>query len=97
MLATLRDALHKLEGTLGLTREGVEEVARQAERVRESVDALQELRPRDDTLVGVEMLLDAAVDFVEAFQELDSSILDAQAEVDTRAAEMADDEESQDA
>ena len=24
LLATLRDALHKLEGTLGLTREGVE-------------------------------------------------------------------------
>ena len=97
LLATLRDALHKLEGTLRLTREGVEEVASQAERVRESVEALQELRPRDDTLVEIEMLLDAAVDFVEAFQELDSGILDAQAEVDTRAAEMADDEESQDA
>src|SRR5215831_5877093 len=97
LVATLRDALHKLEGTLGLTREGVEEVASQAERVRESVEALQELRPRDDTLVEIEMLLDAAVDFVEAFQELDSGILDAQAEVDTRAAEIADNEESRDA
>jgi hypothetical protein len=97
LLATLRVALAQLEGTLGLAREAVEEVTSQAERVRESVEALQELRPRDDTLVGVEMLLDAAVDFVEAFQELDSGILDAQAEVDTLEAEIVDNEESRNA
>ena len=97
LLATLRDALHKLEGTLGLAREGVEEVASQAERVGERVEALQELRPREDTLIEIEMLLDAAVDFVDAFQELDSGILDAQTEVDRRAAEIVDNEESQDA
>jgi hypothetical protein len=38
------------------------------------------------------MFVDAAVDLLEAFRELESGILDAQAEVDTLAAAMADDE-----
>jgi hypothetical protein len=97
LLATLRDALHKLEVTLGRTREGVDEVASQAERLRESVEALHELRQREGISVGIEMLVDAAVDFLEAFRELDAGILDAQADVDTLAAEMVDDEESRDA
>ena len=41
--------------------------------------------------------IDAAVDVLEAFRELASGILDVQAEVDTLAAEMADDEDSQQA
>jgi hypothetical protein len=97
LLATLQDALHKLEVNLGLTREGVDEVASQAERLREGVEALRELRPREDTFVGIDMLVDAAVDFLAAFRELDAGILDAQAEVDTLEAEIADDEESRDA
>ena len=97
LLATLRDALHTLEGTLGLTREGVDEVASQAERLREGVAALCEIRQREDISVGIEMLVDAAVDFLEAFRELDAGILDAQADIDTLEAEMADDEERRDA
>jgi len=97
LLATLRDALHKLEVSLGLTREGVNEVASQAERLREGVEGLCELRQREDISVGIEMLVDAAVDFLEAFRELDAGILDAQADVDTLEAEMADAEESRDA
>ena len=97
LLATLRDALHKLEVTLGLTREGVDEVASQAERLREGVAALCELRQREDISVGIEMLVDAAVDFLEAFRDLNAGILDAQADVDALEAEMADDEESRDA
>jgi hypothetical protein len=97
LLATLRDALHQLEVTLGLTREGVDEVASEAERLHESVEALREIQPREDTLVGIDMLVDAAVDFLAAFRELDTGILDAQAEVDTLAAAMADDAESRDA
>ena len=97
LLATLRDALHQLEVTLGRTREGVDEVASQAERLREGVEALCELRQREDISVGIEMLVDTAVDFLEAFRELDAGILDAQAEVDTLEAEIADDEESRDA
>src|SRR5262249_52005702 len=90
LVATLRDALHQLEVSLGRTREGVEEVASQAERLREGVAALCALRQREDISVGIDMLVDAAVDFLEAFRELAAGILDAQADVDTLEAEMAD-------
>ncbi len=92
LVATLRDALHQLEGTLGRTRDGVDEIASQAERIRDSVAALGEIRQQEDTSVGIEMFVDAAVDLLEAFRALDSGILDVQAEVDTLAAEMADDD-----
>ena len=88
LVATLRDALHKLEGTLGLTREGVDEIASQAERLREGVEALCELRQREDTSIGIEMFVDAAVDLLEAFRALEAGILDVQAEVDTLEAEI---------
>ena len=91
LVATLRDALHQLEGTLERTRAGVNEIARQADRLRAGVEALCEIRQREDTSVGIEMFVDAAVDLLEAFRELESGILDVQAEVDTLEAEMADD------
>jgi hypothetical protein len=97
LLATLRDALHQLEVTLGRTREGVDEIASQADRLRAGVEALGELRQREDTSVGIEMFVDAAVDLLEAFRELESGILDVQAEVDTLEAEMADDEDGREA
>src|SRR5215475_7278010 len=97
LVATLRDALHKLEVTLGLTREGVDEIASQAERLREGVEALGELRQREDTSVGIEMFVDAAVDLLEAFRALESGLLDAQTEVDTLEAELADDEDGREA
>ena len=91
LFATLRDALRALERTLPRARESVDEIASQAERIRDSVAALCDLRQREDTSVGIEMLVDAAVDFLEAFRELDAGLLDAQADVDTLEAEMADD------
>jgi hypothetical protein len=97
LVATLRDALQKLECTLGRTREGVDEIASQAERIRDSVAALCDLWQREDTSVGIEMFVDAAVDFLVAFRALEAGILDVRAEVDTLAAEIADDEESRDA
>jgi hypothetical protein len=97
LVTTLRDALHKLEYTLGLTREGVDEIARQAERLRAGVEALGELRQREDTAVGIEMFVDAAVDLLEAFRALEAGIVDVQAEVDTLEAEMADDENGREA
>src|SRR5213080_3900535 len=97
LVATLRDALHKLEVTLGCTRDGVDEIASQAERLRAGVEALCELRQREDTSVGIEMFVDAAVDLLEAFRELEAGILDVQADVDTLEAEMADDEDGQNA
>jgi len=88
LLATLRDALHQLALTLERTREGVDAIASQAERIRESVAALGDLRQREDTSVGTEMFVDAAVDLLEAFRALEAGILDVQAEVDTLEAEI---------
>jgi hypothetical protein len=97
LVATLRDALHQLEGTLERTHDGVEEIASQTERLRASVEALGALRQREATTVGLDMFVDAAMDLLEAFRELESGILDVQAEVDTLAAEMADDENGREA
>jgi hypothetical protein len=97
LLATLRDALHQLAGNLERTRSGVDGVASQAERMRDSVAALCDLWQREDTSVGIEMLVDAAVDFLTAFRALEAGILDAQAEVDTLEAERVDDEDGQEA
>ena len=91
VLATLRDALHQLEGALERTRAGVDEIASQAERLREGVEALCELRQREATSVGLDMFVDAAVELLEAFRALDAGVLDVQAEVDTFE-ELADDD-----
>jgi hypothetical protein len=93
LLATLRDALHQLEGALARTRDGVDAIASQTERLRAGVEALGELRQREATSVGIDMFVDAAVDLLEAFRALESGILDVQTEVDTLEAEMADDED----
>jgi hypothetical protein len=92
LVATLRDALHQLEFTLERTREGVDAIANQTERLRAGVAALGALRQREDTAVGIEMFVDAAVDVLEAFRALESGILDVQADVDTLEEEMADDD-----
>ena len=98
LVAALRDALSTLEGTLGRTREGVDEIVSQAERLREGVDALGALQPREPTaVVGIEMFVDAATALLEAFRELESGILDVQMEVDTLEAGMGDDEDSREA
>jgi len=97
LVATLRDALHQLEGTLGRTRDGVDEIASQVARLREGVAALCDLQQREATSVGVEMLVDAAADFLAAFRALDSGLFDAQGDVDTLEAAMEDDEDGQQA
>jgi hypothetical protein len=97
LLATLRDALRELELTLLLARESVDEIASQAERIRDSVAALCDLRQREDTSVGIEMFVDAAVDFLEAFRALEAGILDVQAEVNSLEAELTDDEDGREA
>jgi hypothetical protein len=97
LLATLRDALRELELTLPLARESVDEIASQAERIRDSVAALCDLRQREDTSVGIEMFVDAAVDFLEAFRALEAGILDVQAEVNSLEAELTADEDGREA
>ena len=91
-MATLRDALHHLEGSLARTREGVDAIASQTERLRAGVEALGALRQRQDTAVGIDMFVDAAVDLLEAFRALESGILDVQAEVDTLEEEVTGDD-----
>jgi hypothetical protein len=91
LVATLRDALHQLDVTLGRTREGVNEIVSQVEHLHTGVEALGDLRQREATAVGIEMFVDAAVDLLEAFRALESGSLDVQAEVDTLEEEMADD------
>jgi len=95
LLATLRDALQKLEGTLALTRDGVDEIASQVGRLRGGVEALGALRQGEDTSVGIDMLVDAAADFLEAFKALESGILDAQGDVNTLEAAMENDTDGQ--
>src|SRR5215470_513137 len=95
LLATLRNALQQLEFNLELTRSGVDGAASQAECIRDSMAALCDLWQREDTSVGIEMLVDAAVDFLEAFRALEAGLLDAQAEVDALEAEMGDGENGQ--
>ncbi len=95
LLATLRDALQKLACNLDLTREGVQEITSQVGRLRGGVEALGDLQQREDTSVGIDMLVDAAADFLEAFKELESGILDAQVDVDTLEAAMEDDKDGQ--
>jgi hypothetical protein len=73
-------------------QEGGVEIASQAERLREGGAALGELWQRADTLVGIDMFLDAAVDVLAAFRTPDSGLLDVQAEVDTLAAESAEED-----
>ena len=83
LLATLRDELHKLAWTLDRTRAGVDAIATQGQS--------------EDTTIEIEMLVDAAVDFLAAFGELESGIRDAQGAVDAREAAMADDADGQQA
>ena len=97
LFATLRVALRELELTLPLARESVDEIASHAERIRDSVAALGELRQREDTSVGIEMFVDAAVDLLEACRALEAGILDVQTEVDTLEAELTNDEHGREA
>jgi hypothetical protein len=94
-LATLRDALHTLDGTLDLTREGVTAIVSQVERLHANVEAFCDLQQREATPVSIDMLVDAAADFLAAFRELESGILDAQADMDILESEMADDDTDQ--
>jgi chromosome segregation ATPase len=97
LVATLRDALQKLEVNLERTRDGVDEITSQVARLRAGIEALGALQQREDTSVGIDMLVDAAADLLQAFRDLESGIPDAQAEVDTLEAELEDDENGRDA
>src|SRR5690242_18586961 len=92
LLDTLRDTLHDLKGALERTREGVNEVGTHVARLREGIAALGHLRRREIPAVGVDMLVDAAAEFLAAFRELETGLGDAQGDVDILEAKLADDE-----
>jgi hypothetical protein len=97
LVATLRKALQELESALGVTREGVDEIGNKAARLREGLAALGALRRREDTSVGIDMVIDAAVDLLQAFHDLEMALPDAQTDVETLEAEMEDNEAGRDA
>jgi hypothetical protein len=97
LVATLRDALQKIESELGLTRGGVDEIDTQAARLREGITALSALRQEEAAAVGIDMVIDAATELLQAFSNLESALPDAQADVETLEAEREDNEHGRDA
>jgi hypothetical protein len=92
LLATLREALHEIESALGLTRAGVDAIGQEAVRLREGLAAMGALRRREDTAVGIDMVIDAAVALLQAFQDLELALPDAQADMETLEAESEDED-----
>ena len=92
LLATLRDALHTLDSSFGLTREGVDATVSQVERLQANVEALCDLQQREATPVGIDMVVDAAADFLAAFRGLEAGVLDTQADMDMLESEITDDD-----
>jgi hypothetical protein len=80
LVATLREALHEIESALGLTREEVDAIGQEAVRLRE------------DTAVGIDMVIDAAMALLQAFQDLELVLPDAQADLETLEAEREDED-----
>ena len=97
LVATLRHALQALASALGVTREGVDTIGNEAARLREGMAALGALRRGEDTSVGIDMVIDAAVEVHQAFHTLEMALPDAQTDVETLEAEMEDNEDGRDA
>jgi hypothetical protein len=92
LVATLRAALQEIESALGLAREGVDAISQEAVRLREGLAALSALRRREDTSVGIDMVIDGAVALLQAFQDLELALPDAQADMETLEAEREDED-----
>ena len=92
LVATLRDALHEIASALALTREGVDAIGQEGVRLREGIAALRALRRREDTSVGIDMVIDAAVALLQAFQDLELALPDAQADLETLEGESEDED-----
>ena len=92
LVATLREAVQEIESALGLTREGVDAIGQEAVRLREGLAALGALRRREDTAVGIDMVIDAAMALLQAFQDLELALPDAQGDVETLEAEREDED-----
>jgi chromosome segregation ATPase len=94
LLTTLHDALHELDAELERMREGIDAIDAQAARLRESLAALGTLRQDESAAVGIDMVIDAATELLQACNGLEAALPDAQADVETLEAEMEDDEDA---
>ena len=92
LVAMLRDALQEIESARGLTREGVDAIGQEAVRLREGLAALGALRRQENTAVEIDMVIDAAVALLQAFQDLELALPDAQGDVETLEAEREDED-----
>ena len=92
LVATLHDALHKIASALGRTREEVDAIDQEAARLREGIAALGALQQREDTSVGIDMVIDAAVALLQAVHDLAMALPDAQTDVETLAAAREDED-----
>ena len=97
LVATLRDALHELDAELERMREGIDEIDAQATRLRESIAALGALRQDEIAAVGIDMVIDAVTELLQACNDLEAALPDAQADVETLEAEMEDDQDGRNA
>jgi predicted RNase H-like nuclease (RuvC/YqgF family) len=92
LLAMLRDALQKLEVTIERMQDGVDEIDAQAARLREGIEALSTLQQGEAAAVGIDMVIDAATELLQACSNLELALPDAQADVETLEAEIEDNE-----
>ena len=97
LVATLRDALHELDAELERMREGLDAIDAQAARLRESIAALGALRQDETAAVGIDMVIDAVTELLQACNDLEAALPDAQADVETLEAEMEDDQDGRNA
>jgi uncharacterized phage infection (PIP) family protein YhgE len=97
LMTALRDALQTIDAALGHMREGVDAIDAEAARLREGLAALGALRQEETSAVGIDMVIDAVTELLQAFSALESAVPDAQADVETLEAEMEDDHDGRNA
>jgi hypothetical protein len=88
LVATLRDTLQKLASVLDRTRDDADEIDAQATRLREGIEALSALRQGEAASVGIDMVIDAATELLQAFNNLAMAFPDAQADVESLEGEL---------
>jgi DNA repair exonuclease SbcCD ATPase subunit len=97
LMTALRDALQEIEEELGRMRQGIDAIDALATRLREGLAALGALRQDAIAAVGIDMVIDAATELLQACNDLEATLPDAQADVETLEAEMEDEQDGRNA
>ena len=93
LVATLRDALQAMEAELGLMRGRASRRLTPKRRACGRHPAPGALRQEEAAAVGIDMVIDAATELLQAVTNLESALPDAQADMEMLEAEMEDDED----